>query len=56
MGPQHSFELSNHQTLPKIEIPCYTCIEFRALTANVYFGVAYSLNIEQGTLFSGEVR
>ena len=55
MRPQHSFELRNHQTLPKNEVPCYTCKEFRALTANVYFRVAYSLNIEQGTSFSGRV-
>ena len=37
------------------EVPCYTCKEFRALKANVYFRVAYSLNIEQGTSFSGRV-
>ena len=37
------------------EVPCYTCKEFRALKANVYFRVAYSLNIQQGTSFSGRV-
>ena len=37
------------------EVPCYTCKEFRALKANVIFKVAYSLNIEQGTSFSGKV-
>ena len=33
----------------------YTCKEFRALTANVYFRVAYSLNVKQATSFSGRV-
>ena len=37
------------------EVPCYACKEFRALKANVYFRVAYSLNIEQGTSFSGRI-
>ena len=37
------------------EVPCYACKEFRALKANVIFKVAYSLNIEQGTSFSGRV-
>ena len=51
VGLQHSFELRNHQTLPKKEVPFYTCKEFRALTLNVYFRVAYSVNIEPGTSF-----
>ena len=51
MGLQHSFELRNHQTLPKKEDPFYICKEFRALTLNVYFRVAYSVNIEPGTSF-----
>ena len=37
--------------LPKKEVPFYTCNEFRALTVNVYFRVAYSVNIEPGTSF-----
>ena len=55
VGPKHSFDMRNHQSLPKNEVPCYACKEFRALTANVIFKVAYYLNIEQGTLFSGRV-
>ena len=41
MGPQHSFDLRNHQTLPKNEVPCYACKEFRALKANVIFKVLF---------------
>ena len=37
------------------EVPCYACKEFRALKANFIFKVAYSLNKEQGTSFSGRV-
>ena len=44
VGLQHSFELRNHQTLPKKEVPFYTCKEFRALTLNVYFRAANSVN------------
>ena len=35
------------------EVPCYACKEFRAPKANVIFKLAYSLNTEQGTSFSG---
>ena len=37
MRPQHGFELRNHQTLPKNEVPCYACKEFRALKAKGLF-------------------
>ena len=50
-----SFYLRYHQTLPENEVPCYTCKEFRALKANVISKVPHSVNIEQGTSFSGRV-